>query len=439
LPAGLESHRVYDRAMDRPLPRSLTAVAAATLIGLIALGCGGSTPSSSPSLSPSASSSAPSSPTASGARTLTYPEVNEQVRDIRGLEEKTPIEPTIVSPEEMGQVLRTSFDEDYPPEQVAADEQLYHGLGLLPKDQKLADAYIDLLSSQVAGLYDPVQKKLYVVSKEGGVGPVEWVYYSHEYDHALQDQNFDLKKIQDGLDDKTDEALARQSLVEGDAYVLMTYWLQQNLTPEEIGQVIQASSDPEAQAALAKIPPIVQAQITFSALQGTQWVAGIQMGGGWGAVNAAFADLPVSTEQILHLEKYSAREKPIQVDLPDDLATKMGSGWSVVLEDTMGEHQTSIWLGSGAVAAAADAAAGWGGDRITMVKGPNDAWAIAWRTAWDSADDAAEFEVTAQTAVDNAGGPGQVLPGEGGATRWVVIGSDDAALQKVANVLGLAG
>jgi hypothetical protein len=73
------------------------------------------------------------------------------------------------------------------------------------------------------------------------------------------------------------------------------------------------------------------------------------------------------------------------------------------------------------------------------VKGPNDAWAIAWRTAWDSADDAAEFEVTAQTAVDNAGGPGQVLPGEGGATRWVVIGSDDAALQKVANVLGLAG
>jgi hypothetical protein len=339
----------------------------------------------------------------------------------------------------MGQVLRTSFDEDYPPEQVAADEQLYHGLGLLPKDQKLADAYIDLLSSQVAGLYDPVQKKLYVVSKEGGVGPVEWVYYSHEYDHALQDQNFDLKKIQDGLDDKTDEALARQSLVEGDAYVLMTYWLQQNLTPEEIGQVIQASSDPQAQAALAKIPPIVQAQITFSALQGTQWVAGIQMGGGWGAVNAAFADLPVSTEQILHLEKYSAREKPIQVDLPDDLATKMGSGWSVVLEDTMGEHQTSIWLGSGAVAAAADAAAGWGGDRIIMVKGPNDAWAIAWRTAWDSADDAAEFEVTAQTAVDNAGGPGQVLPGEGGATRWVVIGSDDAALQKVANVLGLAG
>jgi len=420
--------------MDRTLSRSLAAVVAA-VVGLAVMGCGGPIPSGSPSVSPSAAAS----PSASGPRTLSYPEINAQVRDIRGLEEKQPIEPTIVSPDEMSEVLRTTFDEDYPPEQVAADEQLYHGLGLLPKDQKLADAYIDLLSSQVAGLYDPLKKKLYVVSKEGGVGPVEWVYYSHEYDHALQDQNFDLQKIQDGLDDKTDEALARQSLVEGDAYVLMTYWLQQNLTPEEIGQVIQASSDPEAQAALQRIPPIVQTQITFSALQGTQWVAGIQMGGGWGAINAAFAEPPVSTEQILHLEKYSAHEAPIAVDLPDDLASKMGPGWSVVLEDTMGEHQTSIWLGAGVVAAAADASAGWGGDRITMLSGPDGAWAIAWRTAWDSDDDAAEFEVTAQRAVEKAGGPGQVLPGEGGTTRWVVVGSDEPALQKVANVLGLAG
>ena len=432
---GLGGHRVYDRAMDRTLPRSLPAVVAAAVIALSVMGCGGPSPSGSPSVSPSAAAS----PSASGPRTLSYPEINAQVRDIRGLEEKQPIEPTIVSPDEMSEVLRTSFDEDYPPEQVAADEQLYHGLGLLPKDQKLADAYIDLLSSQVAGLYDPLKKKLYVVSKEGGVGPVEWVYYSHEYDHALQDQNFDLQKIQDGLDDQTDEALARQSLVEGDAYVLMTYWLQQNLTPEEIGQVIQASSDPEAQAALQRIPPIVQTQITFSALQGTQWVAGIQMGGGWGAINAAFAEPPVSTEQILHLEKYSAHEAPIAVDLPDDLASKMGPGWSVVLEDTMGEHQTSIWLGAGVVAAAADASAGWGGDRITMLSGPDGAWAIAWRTAWDSDDDAAEFEVTAQRAVEKAGGPGQVLPGEGGTTRWVVVGSDEPALQKVANVLGLAG
>jgi hypothetical protein len=73
------------------------------------------------------------------------------------------------------------------------------------------------------------------------------------------------------------------------------------------------------------------------------------------------------------------------------------------------------------------------------VSGPSEAWAIAWQTVWDSDADAAEFEVTAEAAVQKAGGPGRVIPGEGGRTRWVVIGSDDTALGKGANVLGLAG
>jgi hypothetical protein len=431
--------------MDRSLPRSFGALAVNAVLAAVVLACGNSTPPQSPSVSPSTpaspAASASASPSAQGSVDLpaVYAEINEQVRAIRGLEEKTPIEPTIVSSEEITEVIQTSFDEDYPPDEVAADERLYHGLGLLPKDKKLKDVYIDLLESQVAGLYDPARKKLYVVSKGGEVGAVEKVYYSHEYDHALQDQNFDLQAITDGLQDETDEALARQALVEGDAYVLMTYWLQQNLTTDELTEVIQSSADPEAQQALNRIPPIVQAQLIFSAIQGTQFVGGMQMNGGWAAVDAAFGDPPQSTEQVLHAEKFSAREAPIKVDLPDDLATRMGTGWSIVDEDTMGEHQTAIWLGSGSIAAADDASAGWGGDRITILGGPSDAWAIAWHTVWDSDADAAEFEVTAQAAVEKAGGPGRIVPGEGGEHRWVVIGSDATAMGKIANALGLAG
>ncbi|HSL76451.1 MAG TPA: hypothetical protein VK867_05860 [Candidatus Limnocylindrales bacterium] len=431
--------------MDRTFPRGLGAFAVTAALAVVASACGNATPPPSSAPSPSAASSpsasSGASPTAQGSVDLpaVNAEINDQVRALRGLEEKTPIEPTIVSPEEITDVIRTSFDEDYPPEEVAADERLYHGLGLLAKDVKLKDVYIDLLESQVAGLYDPVRKKLYVVSKAGDVGPVEEVYYSHEYDHALQDQNFDLEAITDGLEDETDEALARQALVEGDAYVVMTYWLQQNLTPEELTEVIQSSSDPEAQQALNRIPPIVQAQLIFSAVQGTQFVGRIQMSGDWAAVDAAFGDPPQSTEQVLHPEKFDAREAPIKVDLPDDIASKMGIGWSVIDEDTMGEHQTAIWLGSGSIAAADDASAGWGGDRITILGGPDDSWAIAWHTVWDSDDDAAEFEVTAEAAVAKAGGPGRIVPGEGGEHRWVVIGSDDIALGKVANALGLAG
>src|SRR6202008_1744154 len=97
---------------------------------------------------------------------------------------------------------------------------------------RLADVFVKLLESQVGGLYVPSDKKLYVVSKEGGVGPLERFLYSHEYTHALQDQNFDLQAFQpDSLHDQSDRQLARQALVEGDAYVTVTYWLQKNGAP----------------------------------------------------------------------------------------------------------------------------------------------------------------------------------------------------------------
>ena len=422
-------------------PRRLLAFAHAAVTALVVAACGTATPSATPIVTPAPTPSTAPSPTPAGSAEVdaVYAEINEQVRAIRGLEEKKPIEPTILSPADLSTVIRTTFDQDYPPALVAADEQLYKGLGLLTLDADLEGIFVDLLESQVAGLYDPVGEKLYVLSKEGGIGPVEKVYYSHEYDHALQDQHFDLGAMTDGLDDQTDRLLARQAIVEGDAYTLMTYWLQQHLTPAEIGEVITASSDPELQAALNRIPAIVQAQILFAATEGTQFALQAQLSGGWPAIDAVLGDPPASTEQIKHPEKYASREAPIEVDLPDDLAARMGAAWSLVQENTMGEHQTSIWLGSPAVAAATDAAAGWGGDRIAVLGGPNEAWAIAWHTVWDTTADAAEFEVTAESAVAKAGGPGSVLPGEGGTTHWVVVGSDDATLAKVANVLGLAG
>ena len=95
--------------------------------------------------------------------------------------------------------------------------------------------------------------------------------------------------------------------------------------------------------------------------------------------------------------------------------------------------------GGVATAAAGDAAAGWGGDRLAVVAGPSDAWAVAWQTEWDSPADAAEFEAAAETALAKAGGTARILPGEGGTTRWIVIAGDDATLGKVANALGLAG
>jgi hypothetical protein len=433
--------------------RSRRAPLVAVLIAIVA-GCGSTTPPSgspppspsaaAPSTSPVAPSTAPSAIPSADLGAI-YAQINGQVRQIRGLDEKTPVQPTILSKDEMAALLTKQLDAETPPAILGAYERLYHALGVLPEDQKLTDVYGDLLESQVAGLYVPTDKKLYVVSKGGGVGAIEKVYYSHEYTHALQDQNFDLQEFQpDSLADQSDRQMARQALVEGDAYVTMTYWLQQHLGPAEMGEILAAGNDQQAQDALKKIPPLIAAQILFAALDGTVWALGLQAQGGFAAINAAFADPPDSTEQILHPDKWASREQPVDVKLPADLTKRMGGGWSVGLQDTFGEHQLGVWISAavptgGLPLAPPAGAVGWGGDRMALLDGPNGSWAVVFRTEWDSTADAAEFETAIAPRVAEAAGPGQVLPGEGGAVRWIVIGSDDAVLGKLAGVLGLAG
>jgi hypothetical protein len=442
----------HDRRVT-PLRHRRRARTGLVAIVLVIAGCGSTTPSATIAPSPSAapptsSAEAPSaapSPLSSAELSVLYDQINGQVRTIRGLDEKTPVQPTILSPQQMAELLTKQLADESPPAIVAAYERLYHALGVLPKDAKLTDVYGDLLESQVAGLYVPKDKRLYVVSKGGGVGPLEKVLYSHEYTHSLQDQNFDLVNFQpDSLADQSDRQLARQALVEGDAYVTMTYWLQQNLGPADMGAVMASGNDAEAQETLKRIPPLIAAQILFAALEGTVWALGVQLQGGFPAIDDAYANPPESTEQILHPEKWASREKPVDVKLPAALAAKLGAGWSIGLQDTFGEHQLGVWI-SGAVptgglpASPPSAAVGWGGDRMALLDGPGGAWAVVFRTEWDTDADAAEFETGIAPRVAAAAGPGQVLPGEGGRVRWIVIGSDDATLTRLAGVLGLAG
>ena len=122
------------------------------------------------------------------------------------------------------------------------------------------------------------------------------------------------------------------------------------------------------------------------------------MAGGWDAVNAAFANPPASTEQVLHPEKYASHEAPIDVKLPADLAGRTGQG----LDGGPPGHVRRAPAGrlahdevpntAALPRAAAGGAAGWGGDRVALLDGPNGAWAIVLKTAWDTASDAAEFE-----------------------------------------------
>lgn len=367
--------------------------------------------------------------------------IEAQVVALRGLEPTAKVGREIIDEDQLRAMLTADYDKDSPPAYVAANERLYKALGLLPADADLKAMTLDLLSAGVAGFYRNDQKKMFVVSRSGSLGAEDKITYAHEYTHALQDQHYPVFTDQEKVLDRSDWMLARQAIYEGDATVLMSYWAIGNLTQEEMVEISGAAVDPEQQAVLDRMPAILRESLLYPYTTGAFYVQGAQLSGGWSAVDDFYARMPESTEQILHPEAYAAKEAPVEVTVPKTLAKDLGAGWSVPLEDTFGEFQMGIWLREGGVATtdANAAAAGWGGDRLAVMNGPDGAWALAMQTSWDTAADATEFETAATTALKKAGGPGQVLPGVGGKVRWVVVGDDAKTLQTVAGALGLAG
>ncbi len=423
--------------------RSVLALA----VALVLAACGGpgptgqaqsATPTAAPSGAPSALPTASPSPTAgrtpgpSDAATLTalYRQIEDQVIALRGLPLKQRLDPTILSEAELRAKFTAQFAQENTPDQVATSELQLKALGLLPQDASLETLYLDLMGAQVAGFYDPAAKQIYVVARTGTVGPTEKATFAHEFDHALQDQSFDLEKILDAPVGRGDLMLARRAFVEGDATFVLGQWMVGYLSPAELGQIL--AGDPAAQAALDKVPAILRESLTFPYTAGFAFVNGLHSSGGWPAVDAAFGRLPDSTEQVLHPQKWTAGEEPVAVPLEGAaLAARLGAGWKATPEDTLGEFQIRAWLqargadGVGGHPDGSAAAAGWGGDRIVLLRGPNGAYALAIVTAWDTQKDADEFAAAAGFAVQGLPGAARVVSpatvsGHAGVTVLVV-------------------
>lgn len=422
---------------------ALVVVAVALAVALAFAACGPSNPTPSPTptasppppaapTSPSPATSTPAAPTAAltpGASATTspadaaiYDQIERQVEQLRGLQATRPVVPRLIDEAGLRAYVASSLAET-PPARLDASDALLRALGLLPDGASLGELFGDLFTTQIAGFYDPETKALNVVTRQGGLGPVEKVTFAHEFTHALQDQHFptfradEFEGAASGIirapDGQSDRSLATLALVEGDPTLVMTLWAQQHLQPSELAELLAASSDPQTAKVLAAMPAILRDTLLFPYTAGLGFVLGRQLAGGWAAVDRLYANPPTSTEQVLHPEKYGVDE-PVTVTLPAGLARGLGEGWALVQEDTLGELQLRSWLqaagsspgaaGSSPGAAGSSpgagptssttaqaAAAGWGGDRIALFRAPNGAWALVLRTAWDTAADADEF------------------------------------------------
>lgn len=280
---------------------------------------------------------------------------------------------------------------------VLEQTQFYIAFDFVSPEFDLVATYTTLLADQVAGFYDPETGIMNVLLTspdavlEDELPILEQLVYVHEYTHALQDQHFDLLTY---LEDVTepDASLAALALVEGDATLVM-----QDYT------LLLAEQDPLALLALldddllldaempAGTPAVLEAELTMPYFDGLLFVMALHRDGGWDSVDAAYANPPVSTEQIFHPEKYLAGEMPIAVSLPP---VELGEGWEQLMDYTLGEFYLREYLNTQVDRSTAiNAAAGWGGDRMNLYyNADRDARAWVIELVMDTPEDAVEFK-----------------------------------------------
>lgn len=368
--------------------------------------------------------------------------IEGEVIELRGLPEERPVTRRFLTRDELrayieGEMAKENTPDDY--RHSAAELWL---LGLAPKDIDLEKLYVDLQTEQISGFYDPETDTFYLVGEDTTLPPVDQITYAHEFNHNLQDQAVDLNAGLEKNEFDSDRATAFRSLIEGDATLLMTQWVQEklveNLPPDEL---LKLSQDLQNQAngatVLDSAPTIVREGLMFPYAEGQAFVQALYDAGGWPAVTAALSDPPTSTEQILHPEKYSGpgRDEP---NLPErfDLTGALGGGWTTATTNTLGEFDLQVMLRDMGLPAAeaAAAAAGIGGVRYALYEDANQAPLLQLTTRWDTAADGDEFLEAVLSKLIVAGDlfqRGDVLVAiKGGGQEYTILfGQDEAALR----------
>jgi hypothetical protein len=303
----------------------------------------------------------------------------ERIRDLEF--ERTPPVRTI-SPDEAREEGLAVLDEEYPAKRRLADEKVLTLLGLIPEGSDLRELAGTIFGEEVAGFYDDKTKQMTLISGASG-GTEGEVTLAHELTHALEDQHFDIAP-ESGLDD---ERTAHGALVEGTATVAMADYAARYLAGSAAGRdvFLDQLALVDLLGSSSNLPPYLQHSLLFPYVSGARFVDSI---GTWGPANAALrGEGPASTEQILHPEKYRARERPLPVAAP----ASPGPGWERMAHGTIGEFDTAeLVRTSDSPLRASRAATGWGGGRYDLwEREGTSVLDLAWR--WDSRRDAAEF------------------------------------------------
>jgi len=339
--------------------------------------------------------------------------ISATVSRLRGLNFSEEVPIGLKSRQEFHNYLVETIKRELPDEEMEANRKVLIKFGLISESCDLKALLLQIYTQNLAGFYDADEKKLFLIAEK--TPSRDWIssyeeelILAHELTHALQDQAHGILRLPIRVKDQDDLAMACQALLEGDAFALMLdYAMARSGKPSsEIQHLDEAYAFFVSMTTMnlpAGTPDFVKEDILFPYIRGLSFIRFALKRNGWQAVDTIYDDPPLSTEQILHPEKYFlTREDPVALQLPS-FSALLGDNWVHLTTNTVGEFDIAVLLANFCRRSEAEEAArGWAGDRYVLFENSRDKrLLLVWYTTWDTAKDAEEFSSTYRKTIEN--------------------------------------
>ena len=274
------------------------------------------------------------------------------VERLRGLTFKDQVPVSVVNDDQAIAQTMQRLEEFGELEEIRFATIVMKALGLAAPDDDVMALLMDALREQIGGYYDPKLGRFYLLDDMPAA--IVDILSAHELTHALEDQYYQLDALLEAEDASDDEIFARGSVTEGSATLLMTIYSIEQALDQSLDEDDLAAMASIGQEAVERLPIVLLRQLMAPYVVGMSFVqrgnALGWMGSGYPVddVNLAYEKPPLSSEQILHPEKYwdeDQRDDPIAISL-GTAGEALGGGWTRVDDGVLGEINLAVLVGA---------------------------------------------------------------------------------------------
>jgi hypothetical protein len=283
------------------------------------------------------------------------------VERVRGVTSKRAVRQVVVARTELASRVRAHVQAAVPEAAINAEAEEQKLLGLFPVDGDYERAAYATLGRGVAAYYEPLDRTMYL-AEDISSGEARATLF-HELVHALADETWDLRARSAFVQGNDDHNAAVSALSEGEATVVAEMLTRSQGSPRQPGG------------------NAFERGVRAPYIYGAEFVRSLVRHGGWSEVDDAWRTAPLTTEYILHPDKWRLREPEDLIGAPPPPYP----GMVLTESNVVGELGVLLFLEEWMVAATArGAAAGWGGDRLALYA-EGDERALAWHVRFDDA------------------------------------------------------